>query len=304
MNGGSEDKNTSHASTSSAQSVNSPTLSDTHSETSNFLGSDQATLSGGSYHSIDSSDTNTFFAHTLAVPRSTTMSSTTYYNPPPNTSAPNASVLEHLTKLSTGNYIAWKRDLEIHLDACGLGTFITSTIPDPTAVSDVPLWRMHRVQVLLAIRTTIDGHNLNAISGANRPHDVIMILSRRHRHGENVGLAAPNLISAIVFQKFDALVSIKEFVSNTQLLHKKLAELTTNHPEFSLSDQILALLLVIKLPRNSFNSILQQLLSDLKSLTTNIVFDRLLRESQSMKPTADDSAVALAVQGRVSQHQK
>lgn len=201
------------------------------------------------------------------------MSSLTHYTPPVNTSAPNASVLKHLTKLSSGNFFAWKRDLEIHLDACGLGIFILSKIPEPTATSDVPLWRIHRAQVLLAIRTTIDGHNLNAISGSQHPYNAISTLSRRHGHGENVGLAVANSISAIVFQKFDSSISIEEFVSNTQSLHNELAELTTAHPGFKLSDEILALLLVIKLPRDSFNSIIQQLLSDLKNLTTSTVFD-------------------------------
>lgn len=88
-----------------------------------------------------------------------------------------------------------------------------------------------------------------------------------------MGLAVANSISAIVFQKFDSSISIEEFVSNTQSLHNKLAELTTAHPGFKLSDEILALLIVIKLPRDSFNSIIQQLLSDLKNLTTSTVFD-------------------------------
>lgn len=121
------------------------------------------------------------------------------YTPPTNTTAPNASVLKHLTKLSSGNYVAWKRDLEIHLDACGLGVFVISNVPEPAVLSDIPLWRMHRAQVLLAIRTTVDGHNLNAISGAQHPFDALTILSKRHGHGDNVGLAVANSISAIVF---------------------------------------------------------------------------------------------------------
>lgn len=155
---------------------------------------------------------------------------------------------------------------------------------------------MHRAQVLLVMRTTIDGHNLNAISGAQHPYDAMTILSRRHGHGENVGLAVANSISAIVFQKFDSSISIEQFVSNTQSLHNELAELTTAHPGFKLNDEILALLLVINLPRETFNSIIQQLLSDLKNLTTSAVFDRLLTKSQSMKPATDESSIALATQ--------
>lgn len=82
------------------------------------------------------------------------------------------------------------------------------------------------------------------------------ILSRRHGHGENVVLAVANAISAIVYQKFDSSISIEDFVSNTQSLYNELAELTTSHPGFKMTDEILALLLVIKLPRDNFNSII------------------------------------------------
>lgn len=300
MNNNNKDSFNPLTSSSSRQSTHSPTLSDNRSDTSHLLGSDQATLSGGSYHSADSTDTNVIIANGL----SHIMSSPIHYTPPVNASAPSASVLKHLTKLSLGNYVAWKRDLEIHLDACGLGMFILAKMPEPTVLTEIPLWRMHRAQVLLAIRTTIDSHNLNAISGSQHPHYAMTILSRRHGHGENVGLAVANSISAIVFQKFDALISIEEFVSNTQSLHNELSELTTSHPCFRLSDEILALLLVIKLPRDSFNSIIQQLLRDLKNLTTSTVFDRLLTESQSMKPVANDNALALAVQQKPKKSHK
>lgn len=276
--------------------TSSPTLSESQTETSDLLGSDQATISGGSYHSADSVNNNSIIVDLLS---STQMSSTMpliSYKPPVNASAPSASVLKHLTKLSSGNFVAWKREIKIHLDACGLGGFIISMIPEPTSVDEIPLWRMHRAQVLLAIQTTIDGCNLNAISGVQHPYKAISMLSRRHGHGGNVGLAVANSISAIVYQKFDSSISIEEFVSNTQSLHNELAELTTTYPGFKLSDKILALLLVIKLPRDSFNSIIQQLLGDLKNLTTSAVFDRLLTESQSMKPSIDDTTVVLAVQ--------
>lgn len=107
-----------------------------------------------------------------------------------------------------------------------------------------------------------------------------------------------------MFQKFDASISIKEFVSNTQSLHNELAELTMAHPGSKPSDAILALLLVIKLPQDTFNSIIKQLLSDLKNLTTGAVFYRLLTKSQSMKPSSEDSSVALATQQKTKKTQK
>lgn len=205
MNKNDEDTNTTHSLSQSSRSTHSPTPSQSHSEASDFLGSDQATLSGGSYHSIESSsESNSFIANSLGAALSNAMSSLTHYSPPVNTSAPNASVLKHLTKLATANFVAWKQDLKIHLDACGLGSFILSKVPEPTAIPNVPLWRMHHAQVLLAIRTTINGHNLNAISSAQHPHPAITILSRRHGHRDNVGLVVENPISAIVFQEFDS----------------------------------------------------------------------------------------------------
>lgn len=195
------------------------------------------------------------------------------YKPPTNSSSPSTSVLKHLVKLLTGNYVAWRRDLEILLESCGLGEFIHSLVPEPNVTVDIPLWRMHQAQVMLAIRTTVDAHNLNAISGAQHLFDAISILARRHGHGENVGLAVANAIISIVFQCCDNSVTIEEFVSNTQVLHNKLSELTTTHPGFKLNDEILALLLLIKLPREQFNSLIRNLLGDLKNLSTDLVFN-------------------------------
>lgn len=285
-------------------STSSLTSSEIQNSDSELLGSDQAIISGGSYRSATSSNNNSIIANLLVESTMASTSNLISYKPPANTTAPNASVLKHLTKLSSGNFVAWKRDLEINLNACGLGTFITTKVPEPTVTADVPVWRMHRAQVLLAMRTTVDGHNLNAISGAEHPYDAITVLSRRHGHGENVGLAVANSISAIVFHKFDASISIEEFVSNTQSLHNELLALTTAHPGFRLSDEILALLLVIKLPRDTFNSIIQQLLSDLKNLTTEAVFGRLITETQSMKPAGDESTVALAAQQKPKKNSK
>lgn len=115
-----------------------------------------------------------------------------------------------------------------------------------------------------------------------------------------MGLAVANSISLIVFQTFDASVTIEQFVSNPQSLHNKINELTNAHPGFKLNDKILAPLLVIKLPRDQFNSLIHNLLSDLKHLSTDAVFNRLLTESQSMNPNAsDDAAIAYSAQKKL-----
>lgn len=289
------DSNTNHLLSPSPSIIDSASAESTESN--------QDTIIGSSYQSANSSHSNLLIQRNLL--NSTMSNNVISYTPPTNTTAPSASVLKYLVKLSTGNFVSWRRDLKIHLDSCGLGVFISHPLPEPTVVNDIPLWRMHRAQVLLAIRTTVDPHNLNAISSAQHPYDTISILSRRHGHGENVGLAVANAISSIVYQKFDASITIEEFVSNTQSLHNELTELTTTHPGFKLNDEILALLLVIKLPREQFNSLIQNLLSDLKNLSTDVVFNCLLTESQSMRPNAhDDSAVAYSTQQKMKKTPK
>lgn len=108
-----------------------------------------------------------------------------------------------------------------------------------------------------------------------------------------MGLVVANNISEIVFQNFDTSIYIERFVSNTQSLHNELSELTATHPGFKLNDEILALLLVIKLPCEQFNSLIQNLLSDLKNLSPGSVFNRLFTESQRMRLNGvDDNALA------------
>lgn len=153
------------------QLISSPNSSEAQSESSDILGADQATISGASYRSTNSYGTNTHITDLLIASNMASVIS------PTNTTAPNASVLKHLTKLTSRNYVAWKRDLEIHLDACGLGGFVVLNIPEPTVVTDILLWRMHQAQVLLAIWTTITSHKLNAISSAQHPFDALTILS-------------------------------------------------------------------------------------------------------------------------------
>lgn len=172
MNNNSEDHTTVER-----QSNSSPKPSETQTQNCDLLGSDQATLSGGSYQSANSTDTNLFITHQFVDETMSSVPSVLSYKPPTNTTAPNASVLKHLTKLSFGNFVSWKIDLEIHLVACGLGGFILFKIPQPNVAAEIPLWRMHCAQVLLAMRTTINGHNLNSISGSQHPHDAMAILS-------------------------------------------------------------------------------------------------------------------------------
>lgn len=129
-------------------SISSRSSSIVDSASDNTIDSDRATIIGSHYQSASSSHSNSIVLDTLLP---STMSALIPYKPPTNTTAPSASVLKYLTKLSTGNFVSWRRDLEIHLDSCGLGGFISDILPEPTVVADIPLWRMHRAQVLMAI---------------------------------------------------------------------------------------------------------------------------------------------------------
>lgn len=102
---------------------------------SNSSSISQSTIVRDPYLSASSSQSDSIVNQSLVPSYSSEMSAKVImYKPPANSSLPSASVLKHLVKLSTGNYIAWRQDLEILLDSCGLGEFIHSPIPEPNVM--------------------------------------------------------------------------------------------------------------------------------------------------------------------------
>lgn len=174
-----------------------------NSESSEILHFDQVRLTGSWNPSIGSSLTNLFVYH-HPLPNMSLPVVSVHYLPPSKNYDANASVLKHLVKLTSRNLVAWKSDLEIHLSTCGSGVFTISTILELTVDAGIGLWRMHYAQVLLAMRTTISSRNPNSILGPQHLFDAMYILSQRHEHGANGGLAVANTISSIVFERFDS----------------------------------------------------------------------------------------------------
>lgn len=77
------------------QSNTSPTVTETQSQQSDLLGSDQATLSGGSYHSANSLQNDKLIVDQITNANMASASSLTPYKSPINTTTPSASVLKH-----------------------------------------------------------------------------------------------------------------------------------------------------------------------------------------------------------------
>lgn len=82
-----------------------------------------------------------------------------------------------------------------------------------------------------------------------------------------------------------------------QSLHNQLAKTISPTINLKLSDQILALFMLISLPKDEFSSMIQQLLGDIENVTTDTVFKRLLTQAQMTNSNTDsDLTVAFNAQ--------
>lgn len=75
-------------------------------------------------------------------------------------------------------------------------------------------------------------------------------------------------------------MKLEDYVSGMQALHNQLAKTVSPTSNLKLSDQILALFVLISLPKDKFSSMIQQLLGDIENVTTDGVFKRLLTQAQ------------------------
>lgn len=75
-------------------------------------------------------------------------------------------------------------------------------------------------------------------------------------------------------------------------MHNQLAKTVSPTSNLKLSDQILALFVLISLPKDEFSSMIQQLLGDIKNVTTDGVFKRLLTQAQMTNTHDTDSTIA------------
>lgn len=202
---------------------------------------------------------------------------------------PSTSILSTFPKLGTCDIHHWRKNIEGYIKACGLGSFIRSSVQAPADLDELDKFEMRQQQVMLAIRATIDAVHMQHIAGMDDPYLVIQSLEKRH--GVNSGLAAANIITKIVNHRYDSSMKLEDYVSSAQSLHNQLAETASADSGLKLSDQVLALLMLINLPRDDYNGIIQQMMGDVKNLSTSNVINRLLTEAQ-MNASEPSSSVA------------
>lgn len=139
---------------------------------------------------------------------------------------------------------------------------------------------------MLVIRSTIDSVHAQHISSIDDPYLAIVALETRH--GVNSGLAAANIIIKIFTSRYDSSTKLEDYVSNMQSLHNQLAKMVSPTSNLKLSEQILALFVLISLPKDEFSLMIQQLLGDIENITTDGVFKQLLTQAQ-MSHTNNES---------------
>lgn len=186
------------------QRYSCPTLT----QTSRNLGSDKDTISGSPFISASSSHFTPLMTSSLVsniMWQSTKVSahilhSTYHHNFPQRVciDTPCNTCIQQLCLMET--------KFTLQLDTCGLGGFISFSMPEPKIKSSILFWSMPPVKVLLEMRTPVELPNHNAISGAQHPFDAMANLSHRHGHGDNLGISVAKRLSAIVFQTFDSPV--------------------------------------------------------------------------------------------------
>lgn len=165
-----------------------------------------------------------------------------------------------------------------YIKAVGLGVFLRCSVIPPIDSDALDKYEMQKEQVMLVIRSTIDSVHAQHISSIDDPYLAITALETRH--GVNSGLSAANFIIKIVTTKYDSSTKLEDYVSHIQSLHNQLAKNGSPTSNLKLSDQILALFVLISLPKDDFSLMIQQLLGDIENVTTDGVFKRLLTQAQ------------------------
>lgn len=177
----------------------------------------------------------------------------------------------------------------------GLGAFIRASMVPPIDTDALDKFEMQQEQVMLVIRSTLDAVHIQHISSINDPY--LAIIALETRHGVNSGLAAANIIIKIVTSRYDQSTKLEDYVSGMQSLHNQLAKTVSPTSNLKLSDQILALFILISLPKDEFSSMIQQLLGDIENVTTDTVFKRLLTQAQMSNSSIEsESTVAFNAQ--------
>lgn len=176
-----------------------------------------------------------------------------------------------------------------------MGVFLRSSVHPPTDPAALDKFEMKQEQVMLVIRSTIDDVHAQNISSLDDPY--LAILALKNRHGMNSGLAAANIIIKIVTTRYDPSKKLEDYVSSVQSMHNQLAKTVSPLSNLKLSDQILALFVIISLPKEELSLMEQELLGDIENVSTDTVFKRLITQAQMSNTNQDaESTVAFSAQ--------
>lgn len=206
----------------------------------------------------DSSTSN--FTATLIPPSNTVRS----IDPTARGAMPSTSRLLSFPKLGDCDIFQWKRNVCGYIKAVGLGVFLRSSVIPPVDSDSLEKFEMQQEQVMLVIRSTLDAVHAQHISSIDDPY--LAIIALESRHGVTSGLAAANVMIKIVTSRYNASTKLEDYVSSMQALQNQLAKTVAPTSNLKLSDQILALFLLISLPKDEFSSMTQQLLGDIENV--------------------------------------
>lgn len=126
----------------------------------------------------------------------------------------NVSALKEITKLATGNLVAWKQGLKVHLKMNGLYSFISTPQVRPSSFPDCDYFDMRQAAVLHAIRTTIDDANRSTIESMDDPkqaYDTLII-----HHGADDGFTAASTLTELFSMTYDPSMSMTDYLAKVQ----------------------------------------------------------------------------------------
>lgn len=118
-----------------------------------------------------------------------------------STSSFNVSALKEISKLTSGNVVAWKQGLKVHLKMNGLFSFIDSVQTRPSSFPECDYFDMRQAAVLHAIRSTIDDANCSAIESLDDPKQAYDVLIAQH--GSDDGFTAASTLTELFSITYD-----------------------------------------------------------------------------------------------------
>lgn len=192
----------------------------------------------------------------------------------------NVSALKEIPKLSTGNIVSWKQGIKIHLKMAGLYHFIKHSQSRPDTAPECSHFDMRQAAVLHLIGATVDKSNKAIIDSLDDPKEAYDVLVSQH--GNDDGFTTANTLTELFSTKYDPSTSMHDYLAKIQDLHSRVRDLTSGDPELKISDKLFLIVLINSLPRTTYATVIQQLLSNIKTITMAQVSAQLRLEAVSM----------------------